>query len=194
MLSYNREDIKKLGLKGLRNNPDLKAFFFKEYSNIFGKVCMSCESKLEGYFINFLNHTEMGQESTAKFILKDKLIMTPIGNINRKNCTDEKAIALLATSKGFLKDFESYPENWYELVADHKDGKSTPSQPEKEKEGTGDVFKDKLISLPGIAAKTADKIIEQFATEAALEAHIAAAKELNFTPAANKALLDAYGG
>jgi len=168
-------------------------------------------------------NSTMGKE--PKYKLKKTLLhVDGFGMVNQANCTDEKAIAMLAISSGFLKHFEVYPDNWDKDVRKARDQKAktiaarakgreeakeaaiieeeaeelaaapTPVEEVIEaQEETVPGYRDKLIALKGIAAPTADKIIEVFDTEAKLEAYIASGQDLEFSAQANKALLEFYG-
>tara|TARA_R110000803_G_scaffold52326_1_gene107693 strand:- start:849 stop:1499 length:651 start_codon:yes stop_codon:yes gene_type:complete len=202
------------GPQGLRDDPELRGLFFREYRAIFGDACRNCDSKLAGYVKQFINHKNTSNmEKKNKFKLMKRLVAVDgLGHINQQNCTDEIAVKMLAISSGFLKYFESYPDDWDKLVTKERAKQSKAKAPAattkvtpevKAEEVTPEVtveptdadkYRDKLIALDGIAEITADKIIEGFPTEAALEAHIAAGKDLTFSPQANKALLENYGG
>lgn len=208
MRSYKIEDIEKGGLEALRSNPELRAFFFQEYSIIFEEPCKDCPGKLAGYFEKFIKNNTMTNSSEPRYKLKNTVIdVQGIGFVNQKSFTDEKAIHMLSISSGYLKMLEAYPSDWEKDVAKYRKAKakakpaaqeapaqapeSTEEAPEPTQEGNP--YRDKLIALKGIAEKTADQIIEAFPHEAALQAHILAGKDLEFPPQANKALLKEFG-
>lgn len=216
MASYNLETIQEQGLEGLRRDPNLRGFFLSEYSAIFGSACQTCESKLAGYFINFIKFHNMKKvkNETPKFKLKKSLTYVEgIGFVNQNNITDETAVAMLSQASGHLAKFEEYPKDWDKMVAALRKKKAsattkttpvvkvqeitpeTPGEPKQEEQPdpVADYFQ-KLVEMDGIAEKTAEKIVNQFGTEPELEAHIAAGKDLDFSPQANKALLANYGG
>jgi len=120
-------------------------------------------------------------EQTPKFELKDgaQVQTQKFGFISAHTITDEKALQMLKLSKGYLKYFQKYPDNWEELTG-HKPTELT--------------FVEKLVAMKGIGKATAEKIAAAHKDEAALSEHVKGGGELDYSANAVAALKEAYAG
>jgi len=105
-------------------------------------------SRLNVEKLNLINQIKMN-----KFILKKgKVIMlhamTTI--LTEKNMTDEKAIELLKSHKGHIKNFEKFPEDWESIVFGTAKPAAKKEEPKKE-EHKEEVKKEEI---PVVVSKT----------------------------------------
>ncbi|CAB4152510.1 hypothetical protein UFOVP606_13 [uncultured Caudovirales phage] len=97
---------------------------------------------------------QINTKKMAQFKLKKDKLITLHGMsdaVTFNNCTDEKAIALLKLHKGHIKNFESYPQNWEQIVFGTVPPVRIPTKKEIKERA-------KAIGLP--ASSTLEEVVE----------------------------------
>ena len=111
-----------LGRDRVINDPALLIEMLRIYSKIYlnGKPCELCKHKHIIYFNQLKTNGLKILEKMAdqQFILKDNVLVniTGKGQFTKYNMSDEIAIERLRQFPQRIDEFESYPENWEDIV------------------------------------------------------------------------------
>lgn len=116
-----------------------KSFIESNYERILSKRfnnrgCGQCYR--DAFIEMYLYATKNGIKDMGKFIMKREVVRTIDGTVySRTNITDEAAIKLLKSYPQRIDDFESYPDNWEELIViKTKEPKANGESKKKSKE------------------------------------------------------------
>ena len=97
-----------------------KSFIESNYERILAKRFSNrgCGQCYRDAFIEmYLYAAKNGIKDMGKFIMKREVVRTINGTVySRNNITDEVAIKLLKSYPQRIDDFESYPEDWEDLI------------------------------------------------------------------------------
>ena len=150
-----------IGIEKILADKTLSAEFGTFYFQLTGdKICVGCSGKMRQKFTNLMNTNQQKLKtmSNKKFIMvPGKLIdrsMAPTGlsgQYTASNMTDEIALQLLKSQKGYIKFFKDFPDNWEKLAAKAK-FPVAPSAPAKKPVTNDEVdSKDSTDSAEGSA-------------------------------------------
>ena len=119
-----------IGIEKILADKNLSAEFGTYYFQLTGdKICVGCSGKMRQKFNDLMNTNQQKLKamSEQKFIMEPgKLIDRSMaskglsGQYTASNMTDEIALQLLKSHKGYIKFFKSFPKNWEELAGKAK--------------------------------------------------------------------------
>lgn len=126
-MSLNKiNKYREIGIEAILLDKDLTAEFAYFYFQLtVEKICVGCSGKMRQKFTDLMNtnNQKLKTMSEQKFIMEPgKLIDRTMsakglsGQYNADKMTDEIALQLLKSEKGYIKFFKKVPENWEELV------------------------------------------------------------------------------
>lgn len=144
------------------------AEFEQLYRTITGKRLTGCSNCRADAFIELMSMkpTQIEAIMSRKFKLRNGVLLYDFNdssnNATNKNLTDELALHHLRQDPKKIKFFETYPENWEEMIEQKEEGTET-QEVEESKEGT-ETQEEKIEESEESAGAEADKIAKAMAS------------------------------
>lgn len=182
------KELQNIGIDNILRDKDLTRKFVKVANKYLPEFCVTCNHVLRDKFYQLINHKNPIDMSKSKFKLKKGTVISMTTedwkeDITEVTITDEKAKKMLALSAAYIRYFDEAPnmDKYLEAVKSN-----TPVEKETS-------YRDNLIALKGIGEATADKIIENYATEADLDKAVNEGQDMEFlSEGAQEALKEKY--